>query len=173
MKYTVYFTVILLLLSGCREDSPEAPPTPSDQEQATQQETPTDAPAQVIEGLWEVESQISEQGDLENKNSLLALENGTFLCTAYEAQSGLVTRTHGGPYTFDGETLHLTFTFASESIKQVIGRTYTFTIRFEDEKLYLSGYPDGVKLEEVWRRVQPTLGKQGQKQNNTSAKPVP
>jgi hypothetical protein len=155
MKYTVYFTVILLLLSGCREDSPEAPPTPGDQEQTTRQETPTDAPAQGIEGLWEVESQISEHGDLENKSSLLVLENGTFLCTAYEAESGLVTRTHGGPYTFDGETLHLTFTFASESIEQVIGRTYTFTIRFEDEKLHLSGYPDGVKLEEVWRRVQP------------------
>ena len=173
MKFTVHFTVILLLLAGCREDSPKAQPTPGNQEQTTQQETPTDAPAPGIEGLWEVESQTSEQGDLENKNSLLVLENGTFLCTAYEAQSGLVTRTHGGPYTFDGETLHLNFTFASESIKEVIGRTYTFTIRFEDEKLYLSGYPDGVKLEEVWRRVQSAHDDQGQKQDNPGAQPAP
>jgi len=173
MKYTVYFIAVLLLLSGCREDSPDAQPTPGDQEQTTQQETPIDAPVSGIEGLWEVESQDYAHGDLENKSSLLVLENGTFFCTAYDAQSGLVTRTHGGPYKFDGETLHLTFSFASESIEQYIGQTFTATVRFKDGKLYLSGYPDGVKFEEVWRRVQPTPDKQGQKQDNPGAQPAP
>jgi len=81
----------------------------------------------------------------------------------FEMHTGKVTRTHGGSYKFDGETLHLTFSFASESIEEVIGQTFTATVRFKDEKLHLSGYPDGVKFEEVWRRVQPTPDKQGQK----------
>jgi len=144
----------LIALSGvsCRKDEPAS---------------------KAIEGLWEVESQEYAYGDLENKRSLLVLQDGIFLCTAFEIQSGKVTRTHGGPYTFDGETLHLTFSFASESIEQVIGQTFTATVRFKDGKLYLSGYPDGVKFEEVWRRVQPAADKQGQKQDNPSAQPAP
>ena len=93
--------IILIALSGtsCREDDPAG---------------------KAIEGLWEVESQEYIYGDLENKRSLLTLQDGIFLCTAFEIQSGKVTRTHGGPYAFDGETLHLTFSFASESIEQSI-----------------------------------------------------
>ena len=173
MKYTVYFIAMLLLLSGCREDSPDAKPTPEAKLPAKKPRIPTPVSSKAIEGLWEVESQDYAHGDLENKGSLLVFENGTFLCTAYEEQSRMVTRTHGGPYTFDGETLHLTFSFASESIEQSLGQTFTATVRFKDGKLYLSGYPDGVKFEEVWRRVQPTPDSQGQKQDNPSAQPAP
>ena len=77
-----------------------------------------------------------------------------------------------GSGSSDG-TFQYTSDFASESIKQVIGRTYTFTIMFEDGKLYLSGYPDGVKLEEVWMRVQSSTVEQGQKQDNPDAQPAP
>ncbi len=41
MKYAVYFTVILLLLSGCREDSPDAEPVPDDQGQNSQVDVPS------------------------------------------------------------------------------------------------------------------------------------
>ena len=37
MKYTIYFIAMLLLLSGCKGDSPNAQPTPDNQEQTAQQ----------------------------------------------------------------------------------------------------------------------------------------
>jgi len=43
MKYTVYFIAMLLLLSGCREDSPNAQPTPDKQGQ--KQDNPGAQPA--------------------------------------------------------------------------------------------------------------------------------
>ena len=85
----------------------------------------------------------------------IKLITGThFTWVAYEAASGKVLTTAGGPYTLTGGAYTETIEFAGEGMTDYLGKKQTFTIRIEGDKLHQSGQlSDGMKIEEVWQRM--------------------
>lgn len=64
-----------------------------------------------------------------------------------------VTASAGGPYSLNGSTYTESIEFGLE-MDSYMGQKQAFSVRVEGDKLFQSGaLSDGLKLEEVWRRV--------------------
>jgi len=64
-----------------------------------------------------------------------------------------VTASAGGTYSLDGNTYTESKDFGLD-MDTYLGQKHVYTIRVEGDKFFLSGsLSDGLKIEEVWRRV--------------------
>ena len=113
-----------------------------------------------IEGLWDMVKyrwgNMKEFIYCEDQNirNLKVTQGGIYIVVRYNSATGEVLRSHGGTYTFDGENLNSEVTFASERVKDYIGKKSSFKIDLEGDTFFLSGLLAGdMKLEEKWIRV--------------------
>jgi len=77
-----------------------------------------------------------------------------FVC--FHLYNNVIVTSFGGTCSFDGETYIENINFGTQN-RNDIGRTGTFKIRFEDNKMYLSGLVSGnnrVPFSEIWERLE-------------------
>ena len=110
-------------------------------------------------GTWQLVStkygDAKEFSDYPAERVRLKLITAThFTWLDYPAGSKKISSAAGGPYSLDGDTYTETIEFVGEGMESYLGKKQTFKIKVEGDKLSQSGQlSDGLKIEEVWRRV--------------------
>ena len=74
----------------------------------------------------------------------------------YHTVNGDIVMSHGGTYSFDGETLTEHIKFGSPNERIAFGRKFITKIRFEGNMMYTTGgwENDSRVLSEIWERVE-------------------
>ena len=76
---------------------------------------------------------------------------GHWVITQADPKTGEVIAHHGGTYTLDGNKYEETITFATETRKQLIGKTFRFKIAVKRDRYTQMG--DGNPYNEEWQRL--------------------
>lgn len=112
----------------------------------------------AILGTWKMESY--KYGDNEMKASpdsiqMVKLITPTyFTWIHYKTKDKIVWNSAGGTYTFDGDNYIENIDFGGYGMSSYLGKTQTFKVKIENDKMYLSGaLSDGYKIEEVWIKI--------------------
>ena len=78
-----------------------------------------------------------------------------FTWVHFKTANKIVFSSAGGRYKLDGENYIETIDFGGIGMMTYFGKDQTFKIKFEDQKMYLSGsLSDNLKIEEVWTRLE-------------------
>jgi hypothetical protein len=124
-------------------------PAPASAEDATQNK---------LVGTWKMVSAKygGQQSTLPKDSTTLKHITPTHFMWATYGEAGKVTRTGGGPYTFNGTILEETPAYGMGPDFDVVNaKRQTFECRVEGKRLYLSGtLSNGRTLEEVWELVE-------------------
>jgi serine/threonine protein kinase len=74
----------------------------------------------------------------------------------YNEKTGKLNKSAGGTYALEGDTFRHKVLFVSDKdLEHVLNHEQVLTIKFEGNKLYLSGkFSSGGKMEEIWERVE-------------------
>jgi hypothetical protein len=118
------------------------------------------APADKMVGTWKLVSAKYGGDDFDVAKlgrTLKHITPGNFMWVSYAPDTGEVTRSAGGTYTFEGEKYVETPRYGiSEDFDAVKDKPNTFTIKIDGDTLHQNGeLSTGLKLEEVWERVKP------------------
>ena len=119
-------------------------------------------PAKVAAGLagtWQLVS--TKYGDAKEFTDYPADRVRLKLITAthftwldYPADSKKIASAAGGSYTLDADAYTESVEFVGEGMESYLGKKQTFKVKVEGDKLTQSGQlSDGLKIEEVWRRL--------------------
>jgi hypothetical protein len=115
--------------------------------------------ATEIQGTWKLVS-YNYVGDTVLKKTedgverLKLITDSKFCWIHFISDSHVTTNSAGGSYSLDGENYIENLEFGAIGMKDYLGKSQKFTIKIEDNKLYLSGaLSDGLKIKEVWERI--------------------
>jgi hypothetical protein len=110
-------------------------------------------------GTWKLISAVfnGQQSTLATNSTTLKHFTPTHFMWVSFDKSGKVTRTGGGPYSFNGKTLEETPAYGLGGDFNVVNaKRQTFECKLEGKRLYQSGaLSNGTTLEEVWELVGP------------------
>ena len=77
-----------------------------------------------------------------------------FLWFEFDASTKEIQTGAGGSYSLSGNTYIESTDFAIRGMTNYLGKKHVFTVRVEGDRLTQSGaLSDGLKIEEVWRRI--------------------
>jgi hypothetical protein len=109
-------------------------------------------------GTWKLVSAKygGEESTLPKEATTLKHVTPTHYTWATYGTDGKVSRTQGGPYTFDGELLKSTPEYGlGPGFEAIKGKPQSFECKFEGNKFYQSGtLSTGLALEEFWEKVE-------------------
>jgi hypothetical protein len=89
----------------------------------------------------------------ESQRRIKLITETHFTWVQFDATTMEVSSTAGGTYSLSGNTYTESIDFGL-GMDTYFGEKHAFTIRVEDDKFFLSGsLADGLKIEEVWQRV--------------------
>jgi hypothetical protein len=115
--------------------------------------------ATEIQGTWKLVS-YNYGGDsimkpvYEKLERLKLITDSKFCWIHFNSEDHIVTSSAGGSYSFDGENYTENLEFGGMGMKDYLGKSQKFTVKVENNKLYLSGaLSDGLKIKEVWERI--------------------
>jgi hypothetical protein len=78
----------------------------------------------------------------------------TFIVVWIDKENGVVERTHGGSYEFDGKKLTEKIEFGSESAKDMVGVTHVFNLELSEDTFKQTGTEGSLAhLEEYWKKA--------------------
>jgi hypothetical protein len=140
---TIFAATLFLSLAGHR--------APADEPKGK------DAGAKLV-GTWKLVSAKygGQESDLPSQGTTLKHLTPTHYAWATYDKDGQVSRTAGGPYTYDGEVLESTPEYGlGADFEAIRGKKQSYKVKVEGNKLYQSGkLSTGTSLEEVWERVE-------------------
>ena len=117
-----------------------------------------DTTAKNLVGTWRLVSAKygGQESSLTTESTTLKHFTPTHFMWVSFDKNGKVTRTGGGPYSFDGKTLQDTPAYGLGSDFDVVhAKRQTFECKVEGSRLYQTGaLSNGRKLEEVWELVE-------------------
>src|SRR6185503_18265824 len=110
-------------------------------------------------GTWQLIS--TKYGDAKDFSDFPKEQRRVKLITAthftwvqYDAATKNVESMAGGPYTLEGDSYTERIEFVGTGMETYLGKKQPFTIKVNGDKLNQSGQlSDGLKIEEVWRRL--------------------
>ena len=112
-----------------------------------------------IQGTWKLVS-YNYGGDTLMKKTgdgverLKLITDSKFCWIHFATINQVVVNSAGGFYSFDGENYTENLEFGAMGMKDYLGKSQKFTVKIENDKLYLSGIlSDGLKIKEVWERI--------------------
>ena len=117
-----------------------------------------EATANKLVGTWKlVSAQYGGQESVLPKDAttLKHMTPTQYMWATYD-KDGQVSRTAGGPYTFNGEVLESTPEYGfGPDFEAIKGKRQSYKCKVEDNKWHQSGtLSTGTTLEEVWERVE-------------------
>jgi hypothetical protein len=116
-------------------------------------------PATALVGTWEMVS--TKYGDAtessptpENLKAMKFITPTHFIWAHFDPKTKKISNSMGGTYSLSGSTYIEKPEFAFEGMEEFVGKEQKFTAKLEGDKWIHSGeLSNGVKLEEIWRRV--------------------
>jgi hypothetical protein len=125
--------------------------------QADEPKDKGDAAAKLV-GTWKLVSAKygGVENDLPTRATTLKHMTSTHYSWATYGMDGQVTRTAGGPYTFNGEVLESIPEYGvGADFEAIKGKRQSYKCKVEGNRWYQSGtLSNGTTLEEVWERVE-------------------
>lgn len=85
------------------------------------------------------------------------IKDGHWSVTQANPQTGTTTFHHGGTFTLNGDEYAETIEDANDNTKELVGKTFKFTVKIEGDNLTLLGI--GNPWKEVWKRVKTDAAK--------------
>jgi len=110
-------------------------------------------------GTWELVStkygDAKDFSDYPKERRRLKMITAThFMWVDYDSNTKKTSGSAGGRYSLQDSVYTETIEFIGEGMEAYLGKKQAFTIKIDGEKLTQSGQlSDGLKIEEVWRRV--------------------
>jgi hypothetical protein len=120
---------------------------------------PQPNPGKLV-GTWKLVSgkYNGQAGDLGKEVEIKHVTDAHFTWLRYDSETKKVSQAAGGTYTVKGDTYAETPTYGiGEDFEHIRDKTHTFTWKVEGNRWYSNGELTGigVKIEEVWERVNP------------------
>lgn len=142
MKAVRSFLLLNLFVVACATTAPPA----------SSASNPLDGAWEFVSGRYtEPDGKVTDASSPELRSQKV-LNDGRFVYITFR-RDGTFVRSAGGRYSIQGGTYSEKIDASSAEVMH--GKTYSFEWRLVGDLWYHSGMKDGVRLEEVWRRVSP------------------
>ncbi len=108
--------------------------------------------AKDIVGVWALAGTPGEVKPPPAKGGRLKfIMKKSWTMTEADPNSGVVVYHHGGTFTLDGDKFTETIAYATDSTKELIGKTFHFKVKVNGDTLTQEGLDN--TFNEVWKRV--------------------